>query len=74
MIEKIVSRLVYSQKTSITDTRLGSNSPLIFEDSIESRTLFSPKNVCYLLDWKPFKNDEKCYSFLLKIFFRSQDI
>ena len=31
------------------------------------------KNLCYLLDWKPFKNDEKCFLFRLKSFFRSQD-
>ena len=32
-----------------------------------------PKN-CYLLDWKPFKNDEKCLLFHLKSSFRSQVI
>ena len=25
-------------------------------------------------NWKPFKNDEKCFLFHLKSFFRSQDI
>ena len=25
-----------------------------------------PKKLCYLLDWKPFKNDEKCFLFHLK--------
>ena len=29
---------------------------------------------CYLFDWKPFRNDEKCFLFHLKSFFRSQDI
>ena len=33
-----------------------------------------PKNLGYLLDWKPFKNYEKCFLFRLKSFFRSQDI
>ena len=33
-----------------------------------------PKKLCYLLDWKPFKIDEKCFLFHLKRFFRSQDI
>ena len=29
--------------------------------------------LCYLLHWKPFKNDEKCFLFHLKSSFRSQD-
>ena len=33
-----------------------------------------PKKLCYLLHWKPFKNDEKCLLFHLKSSFRSQDI
>ena len=33
-----------------------------------------PKKLCYLLDWQPFKNDEKCFLFHLKSYFRSQDI
>ena len=32
------------------------------------------KKVCCLLDWKPFKIDEKCFLFQLKSFFVSQDI
>ena len=39
-----------------------------------SRTLTFQKRLCYLLQWKPFKNDEKCYLFHLKISFPSQDI
>ena len=34
----------------------------------ESRTLTLEKNLCYLLDWKPFKNDEKCFLFHLENF------
>ena len=34
----------------------------------------SKKKLCYLLDWKSYKNDEKCFLFHLKSFFRSQDI
>ena len=30
--------------------------------------------ICYLLHWKPFKSDEKCFSFHLKSSFHSQDI
>ena len=30
--------------------------------------------LCYLLDWKPFKIDEKCFLFHLKSSFRSQGI
>ena len=33
-----------------------------------------PKKFCYLLHWKPFKNDEECFLFHLKSSFRSQDI
>ena len=29
----------------------------------------SKKNLCYLLHWKPFKNDEKYFYFILKAFF-----
>ena len=32
------------------------------------------KKLCYLLDWKPFKNDEKRFLFQLESSFRSQDI
>ena len=32
------------------------------------------KKLCYLLDWKPFKNDEKCFLFHLESSFCSQDI
>ena len=32
------------------------------------------KNLCYLLDWKLFKNNEKCFLFHLKSSFCSQDI
>ena len=31
------------------------------------------KKMFYLLQWEPFKNDEKCSSFHLKSSFRSQD-
>ena len=33
-----------------------------------------PKKLCYLLNWKPFKNDEKSFLFHLKSFFRFQGI
>ena len=32
------------------------------------------KKLFYLLHWKPFKNDEKCFLFHIKSYFRSQDI
>ena len=41
---------------------------------IWSRSLTFQKCFCYLLDWKPFKNDEKCFLFYLKSSFCSQDI
>ena len=34
----------------------------------------SKENLFRLLQWNPFKNDEKCFLFHLKISFRSQDI
>ena len=40
----------------------------------ESGTVTFQKNECYFLDWKPFKNDEKCLLFYPKSSFRSQDI
>ena len=33
-----------------------------------------PKEIFYLLQWKPFKNDEKCFLFHLKSSFCFQDI
>ena len=39
-----------------------------------SRIRTFQKNLCYLLEWKPFKNNEKCFLFHLKGSFRSQDI
>ena len=41
---------------------------------IWSRTLSFQKKKCYLFDWKPFKNDKKCFLFHLKSSFPSQDI
>ena len=34
----------------------------------------SKKKMFYLIQWKSFKNDEKCFLFYLKSSFRSQDI
>ena len=39
-----------------------------------SRTLTFQKKLSYLLHWKPFKNDKKCFLFHLKSSFSSQDI
>ena len=38
------------------------------------RTLTFQKNLCYLRDWKLFRNDEKWFLFHLKSSFRPQDI
>ena len=40
----------------------------------KSRLLPSKKVSFYLLPWKPFKDDEKCFLFHIKSSFRSQDI
>ena len=44
-----------------------------FISYIKSDSHFPEKN-CYFLDWKLFKNDEKCFLFHLKSCYRSQDI
>ena len=41
---------------------------------LKSDSHLPKKNLFYLLQCKPFKNDEKCFLFHLKISFRSQDI
>ena len=33
------------------------------KDKVQSRTLTLHKKLSYLLIWKPFKNDQKCFSF-----------
>ena len=43
-------------------------------DFLEVRLSRSRKNSFYLLQWKSFKNDEKCFLAHLKSYFRSQDI
>ena len=43
--------------------------------NFEFKVELSPsKKLCYLLYWKPFKNDEKYFVFKLKSSIRSQDI
>ena len=46
----------------------------VVKDTIKVGLSHAKRKLCYLLDWKPFKNDEKCFLFHLKSFFRSQDI
>ena len=41
---------------------------------LKSDSRLSKKNLFYLLQWLPFKNDEKCFLFHVKTSFRSQDI
>ena len=48
--------------------------PLDWESSALKSDSHLPKKVCYLLDWEPFKNDQKCFLFYLKSSFRSQDV
>ena len=38
------------------------------------RTITFQNNCFYLLQWTPFKNDDKCFSFRVKISFRSYQI
>ena len=50
----------------------------VFNNSDEGRLIVgvspSKKNLCYLLQWKPFKIDSKCFLLHFKSSFRSQDI
>ena len=51
------------------------NSPVLFPWwRTYAQTVTSQKYLCYLLDWKPFRNDEKCFLFHLKSTSRSQGI
>ena len=43
-------------------------------DVFSCHILTFQKKMFYLLQWQPFKNDEKCFLFPLKSFFRSQDL
>ena len=48
---------------------------LILRSYFKLKAGLSPsKKLCYLLDWKSRKNDEKCFLFHLKNSFHSQDI
>ena len=59
---------------SIAQIKQASNFPNFVSIRYDWKwTLTSQKN-CYLLHWKPFRNDEKCFLFHLKNSFRSQDI
>ena len=42
--------------------------------TLKSDSHLPSKNLCHFLDWKPFKNDGKCFLFHLKSSFCSQDI
>ena len=50
------------------------NAGILKSTIIYSRTLTFQKKINYLPDWKPFKNDEKCFLFRLKSSFCPQDI
>ena len=40
-----------------------------YKQTHERQTLNFQKKLCYLRDWEPYKNDEKCFSIRLKYFF-----
>ena len=50
------------------------NAGILKSTIIYSRTLTFQKKKNYLPNWKPFKNDEKCFLFRLKSSFCPQDI
>ena len=41
----------------------------LFAEVFLKWTLIAKKNLCYLLYWKPFQNDKKCFYFILKVLF-----
>ena len=47
---------------------------LLFRRFVLSQTNIFLKKMFYLIQWNPFKNDQKCFLFHLKSFFCSQDI
>ena len=63
-----------------TEKHLGMTASELLENQWEFRKqwfkvgLSPSKKIFYLLQWKPFNNDEKCFLFHLKSSFRSRDI
>ena len=68
----------HSIKDALSSLRkfLETESPLkMLKNAFHPKVGFSPsKKMCYLLHWKPFKNDEKCFLFHLKSSFHPKDI
>ena len=68
-----VINTVNTELSSVTQNKWPRDYRLISLLILNSDSHLS-KRLCYLLDWKPLKNDEKCILFCLKSYFRSQDI
>ena len=61
----------------LSSTQMGETHPLHIQYlslQLKSDSHLPKKFRFYLLQWKPFKNDEKCFLFHLKNSFRSKDI
>ena len=77
-------RLSYCSRSHLQSYRSSTSSFIYVEqehtvecwDNNLFKVALSPlkKHLCYLLHWKPFKNDKKYFIFHLKNSFRSQDI
>ena len=57
----------------IADMESKKNLVVIVTNCFSSLTLTFKKKLYSLLQWKPFKNDEKCFSFYFQSSFRSPD-
>ena len=72
--KNIKCRLGLKNAEVVLDDRYITTKVKSYKDEIKVGLSPSKKNLCYLLDWKPFKNDGKCFFFTLKSSFCSQDI
>ena len=61
------AKLLFKKMAPLRRSKLQMNSTV----SYQTRTVSSQKGWFYLLQWKPFKNDNKCFQFNVKSSFRS---
>ena len=72
--KNIKCRLGLKNVEVVLDDRYIATKVKSYKDEIKVGLSPSKKKLCYVLDWKPFKNDWKCFFFTLKSCFCSQDI
>ena len=61
-------KLTFKTTLTLKNGKLGNLNAFI-QATHERQTLNFQKSLCYLRDWEPYKNDEKCFSIRLKSFF-----